>query len=44
MKEDVATRYGIDIAPNMVILDSDGIVVKTGYTGSDELKALVEEQ
>ena len=40
--EDVAAQYGIDVAPNMVILDAQGQVVKTGYTGGDELKALVE--
>ncbi|MDF1557774.1 MAG: thioredoxin family protein [ANME-2 cluster archaeon] len=40
--ENVAERYGIDIAPNMVILDTSGEVVKTGYTGGDELKVLID--
>ena len=35
--KDVAQKYGIGIAPNMVILDGDGKVIKTGYTGHDEL-------
>jgi hypothetical protein len=41
--KDVALKYGIDIAPNMVILNSEGQVIKTGYTGHDELKELVDD-
>lgn len=39
---DVALEYGIDAAPNMVILDAQGQVVQTGYAGHDELKVVLE--
>ncbi|MCL7415838.1 MAG: thioredoxin family protein [ANME-2 cluster archaeon] len=42
VNEDVAAWYDINIVPNMVILDTSGEVVKTGYTGGDELKVLIE--
>ncbi len=41
--KDVAQKYGIEIAPNMVILDGDGRVIKTGYTGHDELNVLIDD-
>jgi hypothetical protein len=39
----VSAQYGIDVAPNMVIMDGEGVVMKTGYAGGDALKALVEK-
>lgn len=41
--KDVAQKYGIGIAPNMVILDREGRVIKTGYTGHDELNVLIDD-
>ena len=41
--KDVAQKYGSGIAPNMVILDGDGRVIKTGYTGHDELNVLIDD-
>ena len=39
----MSAQYDIDVVPNMVIMDGEGMVVKTGYAGGDELKALFEK-
>ena len=31
----MSAQYGIDMAPDMVILDGEGVVVKAGYAGDD---------